>query len=81
MTHNIEGHDRSTDSCQKIISKFKPDFFLRQEDWLFGFQHFKLDQINSNYIGLGKSVDCNEPAYLAGKMKAKWGLILYFKIK
>ena len=37
VTHNIEGHDRSNNSCQTLIAKFQPDFFLRQEDWLFGF--------------------------------------------
>ena len=80
MTHNIEGHERSTDSCQKIISKFKPDFFLRQEDWLFGFQHFKLSQVNSNYNGTGVSVDCDNPVFSSGSEKAKWGLdILYTK--
>ena len=44
MTHNIEGHERSNNSCQQLIAKLKPDFFLRQEDWLFGYQHFKLSQ-------------------------------------
>ena len=80
MTHNIEGHDRSVDSCQKLISKFNPDFFLRQEDWLFGYQHFKLSQVNSNYGGVGMSVDCDSPVFISGTEKAKWGLdILYSK--
>ena len=80
MTHNIEGHDRSLDSSQKIISKFKPDFFLRQEDWLFGFQHFKLSQVHSNYSGVGMAVDCESPVLISGLEKAKWGLdILYSK--
>ena len=78
MTHNIEGHNRSEDTCQKLISKFKPDFFLRQEDWLFGFQHYKLSQLNSNYVGVGMSVDCDNPILLSRNEKAKWGLDILF---
>ena len=78
MTHNIEGHERSNNSCQQLIAKFKPDFFLRQEDWLFGYQHFKLSQVNSNYVGLGMSVDYHNPVFISGKEKAKWGLDILF---
>ena len=74
MTHNIEGHSRSLDICQQILAKFKPDFFLRQEDWLFEFEHFKLSQVNSNYVGVGISVDFENPILTSGKEKAKWGL-------
>ena len=79
MTQNVEGHQRSLDSCQKIINYFKPDFFLRQENWLFGFEHFKLSQVNSNYGGVGMSVDFDNPIYISGKEKAKWGLDILFK--
>ena len=44
-------HTRSLDSrYQQIASKFNPDFFLRQEDWLFEFQHFKLSQVINQYV-------------------------------
>jgi hypothetical protein len=57
-----------------MISKFKPDFFLRQEDWLFEFEHFKLSQVNNQYVGVGLSVDFDNPILNSGKQKAKWGL-------
>ena len=79
MTHNIEGHDRSNNSCQKMISKFKPDFFLRQENWLFGYQHFKLSEVDNKYGGMGISVDCENPVFISGTEKAKWGLDILFK--
>ena len=76
----MEGHSRGLDCTQKLISKFKPDFFLRQEDWLFGFEHFKLSQIHNNYTGIGISVDFENPVKSSGLEKAKWGLdILYAK--
>ena len=47
---------------------------------MFGFQHFKLSQVNSNYIGMGMSVDYDNPIFISGKEKAKWGLdMLYTK--
>ena len=73
MTHNIEGHERSNNSCQQLISKYQPDFFLRQEDWLFGYQHYKLSQVNSEYVGLGISLDKDEPTFISQKEKAKLG--------
>ena len=79
MTHNIDGHDRSLSNSENLLEKFKPDYFLRQEDWLYGYQHYKLSQINSNYIGVGKSVDCENPALRDGTSKAKWGLDILFK--
>ena len=79
MTHNVEGHERSLDNCQQIIYKFKPDFFLRQEDWLFGYEHFKLSQINSNYGGIGVSANFDNPVHISGKAKAKWGLDVLYK--
>ena len=79
VTHNIEGHERSNNSCQKLISTFKPDFFFRQEDWLFEFQHFKLSQVHSNYVGIGMSVDYDNPVFTSGSEKAKWGLDTLFK--
>ena len=79
MTHNIEGHDRSLSNTQSLLEKFQPDYFLRQEDWLYGYQHFKLSEINNKYIGLGKSVDFDNPALRQGTTKAKWGLDTLFK--
>ena len=56
------------------------DFFLSQEDWLFGYQHFKLSHVNSNYVGVGMSVDFDNPVLVSGTEKAKWRLdILYSK--
>ena len=81
LTQNVEGHERSLDSCQTLINKLKPDFFFRQEDWLFGFEHYKLSNINFSYMGLGKSVDCNEPILNSRTKKAKWGLDVLFNKK
>ena len=79
MTHNVEGHDRGLDSTQKLINLFQPDFFLRQEDWLFAFEHFKLSQINNEYTGTGMSVDFDNPTFISRNQKAKWGLDFLFK--
>ena len=79
MTHNIEGHERSNSSCQKLISTYNPDFFFRQEDWLFEYQHFKLSQVDSRYVGLGMAVDYANPVLISGTDKAKWGLYTLYK--
>ena len=79
MTQNIDGHSRSLDSNQKLISKLNPDIFLRQEDLLFTFKHFMLNQVNADYIGLGKSVDCESQKLVTGNSKAKWGLDILFR--
>ena len=79
MTQNIDGHSRSLDSCQQLIKRYKPDVFLRQEDWLFTFQQFMLNQVDKEYFGIGKSVDCNEKSLVKGNTKAKWGLDILFK--
>ena len=63
LTQNIDGHTRSLDSNQKLLRKFKPDLFLRQEDWLFSFQHFLLNQVDQNYMGMGKAIDCDDRRY------------------
>ena len=54
LTHNVEGHVRSLSNTQNLLEKFNPDYFLRQEDWLYRFQDFKLSQIDNRYIGRGK---------------------------
>ena len=79
MTQNIDGHTRSLDSSQKLIEKYNPDIFLRQEDWLFSYQHFMLNQVNKAYIGMGKSVDCDNKNLVPGNAKAKWGLDVLYK--
>ena len=53
--------------------------FLRQEDWLFKFQQCMLNQVDKEYFGIGKSVDCNEKSLVEGNTKAKWGLDILFK--
>ena len=69
MTHNVEGHERSLDSTQKLIKSFQPDIFLRQEDWLFRFEHFKLSQVDSDYTGTGMSVDFDNPTFISQNEK------------
>ena len=62
-----------------MLKKYNPELFLRQEDWLFTFQHFMLNQIDNEYFGIGKSVDCNSKNLVDGNAKAKWGLDILFK--
>ena len=75
----MEGHDRSLDSTQKLINIFQPDFFLRQENWLFAFEHFKFSQVHNEYTGSGISVDSDNPRFISRNEKAKWGLDTLFK--
>ena len=67
----MEGHARSLDSTQTLINLFQPDFFLRQENWLFEFEHFKLSQIHDEYTGSGISVDSENPRFISRNEKAK----------
>ena len=65
--------------CQNSIDKFKPDIFLRQENWLYGFQHYKLGKVHPRYDGSGISFDSNNPAIVSGLERAKWGLDILWK--
>ena len=38
-----------------------------------------LNQIDNDYIGIGKSVDCQNQTIVPGNAKAKWGLDILFK--
>ena len=38
-----------------------------------------LNQVNTDYIGIGKSVDCENQKLVPGNSKAKWGLDILFK--
>ena len=38
-----------------------------------------LNQVDNDYFGLGKSVDCNEKLLIDGNAKAKWGLDVLYK--
>ena len=62
-----------------MLKKYCPDIFLRQQDWLFTFQQFMLNQVDNDHFGLGKSVDCNNKSLVEGNTKAKWGLDFLFK--
>ena len=79
MTHNTDGHDRSLSLSQYLLKKYSPDLFLRQENWLFTFQHYKLDSINHEYTGAGIACDFNLPVSVSGLEKAKWGIDTLWK--
>ena len=64
---------------QNSIEKYKPDIYLRQEDWLYTFQHYKLQKIHPKYTGSGISFDNSSPAIVSGLEKAKWGLDILWK--
>ena len=38
-----------------------------------------LSQVDNNYIGIGKSVDCDNQQLVEGNRKAKWGLDILLK--
>ena len=38
-----------------------------------------LNQVNGDYICMGKSVDCQNQKLVPGNSKAKWGLDILFK--
>ena len=61
-----------------MLKKYIPDIFLRQENWLFTFQEYMLNQVDDAYFGIGKSVDCNNKSLVEGNAKAKWGLDFLF---
>ena len=55
-------------------------FFSAKRIGFLNLNIYKLSQVNSNYVGVGISVDHDNPILRSGKEKAKWGLdLLYTK--